>query len=235
MPSASRVLCCSPRHPRILRCLVGASVCCDLCRALCCLLLCVSGAAAEGPCSGRVLIIYATETNHTRELAAQLGQGARAVTRQVRVQSTTETNFTADVLEWADAIAIGSPTHYGNPAADLLTWVESEWEHHWSDPRLSSKIGGVFASGGGIAQGLEHVLAGLQRILWSFRIRVITPDPTRSGYTSYGAISVTGTPPFNTTALPEGFATAGQQFGSMLAKAAACAPTGTQHYLAPGA
>ena len=33
-----------------------------------------------------------------------------------------------DVLEWADVVAIGSPTHYGNVASGLLAWVEKEWE-----------------------------------------------------------------------------------------------------------
>jgi len=91
--------------------------------------------------------VYATETNHTRDLAAQLALGAKTISSEVRVKSVAETNFTLDVLEWADVVVIGSPVHYGNPAAAMLEWVETEWESHWTDPRLSSKIGGVFASG----------------------------------------------------------------------------------------
>ena len=41
---------------------------------------------------------------------------------------------------------------------------------------------------GGYPQGVEHVLACLQRLLWSFRVKLLTPNPTRSGYDSYGAV-----------------------------------------------
>ena len=39
-----------------------------------------------------------------------------------------------DVLEWADVVAIGSPTHYGNVASGLLAWVEKEWEGETAPP-----------------------------------------------------------------------------------------------------
>jgi hypothetical protein len=51
----------------------------------------------------------------------------------------------------------------------MLGWVESGWEDFWTDPRSGGKIGAVFATGGGITQGVEDVLAGLTRVLWSFR------------------------------------------------------------------
>jgi len=81
-------------------------------------------------------------------------------------------------------------------------------------------MGAVFATGGGLAQGLEHVLASLQRLLASFRIQTLTPSPTRSGYASYGAVAVTGTPPFDSAALDEVFVKAGQALGSLVARTA---------------
>ena len=84
------------------------------------------------------------------------------------------------------------------------------------------------ATGGGIAQGIEHVLAGLTRILWSFRVRVVTPNPTRSGFSSYGAIGITGTPPFNMTGpgLNQGFILEGQELGAAVAKQASLSSCG---------
>jgi len=135
----------------------------------------------------------------------------------VRLQSIDATDVEADALEWADAIVIGSPVHYGNPSAAMQAWFESAWEPFWEDKRLDGKIGAVFATGGGLAQGLEHVLASLQRLLASFRIQCVTPAPTRSGYDSYGAVAVTGTPPFSGTELADAFTAAGQALGALVA------------------
>lgn len=144
----------------------------------------------------------------------------------MRVQAIEQTEVEADVLRWADAVCIGSPVHYGNPAAAMLQWFEQKWEAWWEDPRFASKIGAVFSTGGGLAQGVEHVIASLQRLLVSFRIRIVTPSPTRSGYDSYGAVAVTGTPPFNTTAgvIAEPFIEAGRALGALVASAVAAQP-----------
>ena len=53
---------------------------------------------------------------------------------------------------------------------------------------------------------------------------MVTPDPTRSGYNSYGAIAITGTPPFNLTGngvIAEPFVDAGVNLGAVVARRAA--------------
>ena len=178
-------------------------------------LLAVVAAGAAGP---RVLVVYSTETNHTKSLGEAIASGAAAASCAscVRVLSVPQMagRFEEEVLEWADALVIGSPTHYGNPSAELLGWVEKEWEAWWLDERLGGKRGAVFATGGGVAQGVEHVLSGLARLLESFRFSLVMPDPTRSGYTSYGAVAVTGTPPWNTTDIAPGFREAAVALGA---------------------
>jgi multimeric flavodoxin WrbA len=94
--------------------------------------------------------------------------------------------------EWADAIVLGAPTHYGNPASQMLAWIEEDWLHHFTDERLPKKVGAVFTTAGGLAQGMEHTLTSLIRMLESFRVRVVTPDLTTGFFSSYGAIAVTG-------------------------------------------
>ena len=186
--------------------------------AWCALLTSVHGA--------NILVVYWSETNHTAELAHIIGAGAASVaSTSVKVQTTAQTDVSADVIGWADGVILGSPVHYGNPASGVISWFESEWEGHWADASPPVALGAVFATGGGLAQGLEHVLASLQRLLWSFRVQVITPNPTRSGFSSYGAVAVTGTPPWgdNVThgAIAVPFATAAREFGAQFA--AACA------------
>jgi NAD(P)H dehydrogenase (quinone) len=158
-----------------------------------------TAAAAAQP---KLLIVFATKHNHTQTLAQAIASGAEKSGAIARVQRCNETNFTTDALEWADAIVIGAPTHYGNPASQMLAWIEAEWIHSFTDPRLAQKLGGVFTTAGGLAQGMEHTLTSLIRMLESFRIRVITPDPTTGFDSSYGAIAVTGTPPFNISGPP---------------------------------
>ena len=168
--------------------------------------------------SPNILIVYHTETKHTRALAEAIADGAKKTSANVKCQSITDTSVEEDVLDWADAFILGSPVHYGNPSSNVLAWFETDWVHFWTDPRLENKVGAVFATGGGLAQGLEHVLSGLQRLLESFRIQVLTPSPTGSAYSSYGAVAVTGTPPFNASeGVADVFADAGRTLGAFVA------------------
>jgi len=162
--------------------------------ALCSVLCFSTSVDASAP---RVLIVYATHHNHTMNLGKAIAAGATAAGAEVRFKSVEEANFTTDGLLWADAIVLGSPTHYGNPAAKMLGWCEDEWKYHWEDERMANKFGAVFATGGGYAQGMEHTLTALIRLLQSFRMKVVTPDLIRSGFfSSYGAMAVTGTKPY---------------------------------------
>lgn len=130
----------------------------------------------------------------------------------MRVQPTNSTTID-DILNWADGILLGSPTYFGNPAGQFKSWIDTEWEPFWTDPRFSTKFGAAFATGGGMAQGVEHTNSCIQRILASFRVKLLQPDPTRSGYASYGPVAVTGTYPFNTSALGQPWVDSAATFG----------------------
>jgi len=201
-------------------------------RLQCLLVVIVGLSTCSQAAPPRVLVVYATRHNHTASLGASIAEGAESVGGLVRIRCIrgldarypdcdNPVNFTTDVLEWADALVIGSPTHYANPAASVLAWVESEWVHSWSDERMQAKIGGVFTTAGAIAQGMEHALSSLTHVLESFRIRVVTPDPTSSGYaSSFGAIAITGTPPFNATVsgIHSDFVPPARAFGAKIAR-----------------
>ena len=209
---------------------------CTSIRALLLLLLAdARAAAAENPFDlrhdrdsvARVLIVYHSETGYTKTFAGAIRAGATAGGADVRFLSCKNATYTNDVL-WADAIVVGSPTHYGNPSADILGWFEKEWENGFYDPALNGKLGAAFATGGGMNQGVEHVVTGLQRALESFRIRYIAPDPSRNGYHSYGGVAITGTEPFNLTApqISKEFLQPGKDLGAKVAAAAAAIRSG---------
>ena len=186
-------------------------------------------AAAGAP---KVLVVYHSETGHTRTLAEAIAKGCESEgAGAVRVKSCANATYSDDVL-WADAVVVGSPVHYGNPSAGILAWFEKEWEHGFTDPKLSGKVGSAFATGGGVNQGLGHVVTGLQRVLESFRIQYVAPDPSRNGYHSYGAVAITGTPPyFNQTApqIAQEFVETAADLGAKVTKAAALQLRRQQH------
>lgn len=147
--------------------------------------------------AARISVIYYTETNHTKTLAEAIAEGARSVSAaEVEVVALGDANVTTHILE-ADAVVIGTPVHFGNVASAFLQWVEHEWAPHWQPDDFAGKLGGVFATSGGIAQGVEHVLSSLQRTLMTYNFRLVLPDATISKYSSYGVIAATATPPFN--------------------------------------
>ena len=116
---------------------------------LLCLLLALgvspSFVGATSAAIAKVLVVYHTETNYTRTLAQAIADGATGAGGEVRTMAVADADFERDVLGWADALVIGSPTHYGNPSATLLGWVEVSKAGRW---------GRLFAGGGGILGGV---------------------------------------------------------------------------------
>mmetsp|Transcript_50314 Transcript_50314/g.93014 ORF Transcript_50314/g.93014 Transcript_50314/m.93014 type:complete len:217 (-) Transcript_50314:291-941(-) len=188
-------------------------------RAIVCILAMMTGASGDAlPCRApRLLIVYSTLTNHTKILATEIYAGAKSAGATIQLKAVKEASFKEDVLEWADGVVLGSPVHFGQVSAQLLTWVEAEWAPDWQDPKLYGKVGGVFATGGGMQQGMEHVLTSLSRLLWSFGFQVVIPPPS-TGYSTYGAAATFGDP-FPTSTVAEEYAEAARQYGKLLAEA----------------
>lgn len=181
----------------------------------------IAAAASAAP-TAHVTIVYFTRSNHTLALATAIGNGALLPggRSEVRVKSIAEADVEADILDWADAVLIGCPTHYGNPASDLLAWVETAWAPFWQDARFDGKLGATFATAGGLAQGLENVVTSLQRSLLSFRVQLLASGPATSAFASYGAVAVTGAPfKSNSSLLAPEFVAAGEALGKHVAEA----------------
>ena len=168
------------------------------------------------------VIYYYSVNNHTKVLAESIGDGARLLNNtMVHVVSIADADIQTHILD-ADAVFIGAPVHFGNVASPFLLWVEETWAPHWLNHDFAGKLGGVFATGGGISQGIEHVLTSLQRTLNSYSFQVVIPDPTISAYTSYGVMAATKTPPFNLTApgVAQCFLDTGKAYGQQVANLA---------------
>jgi NAD(P)H dehydrogenase (quinone) len=123
----------------------------------------------------RVLVVYYTRNGSTAALAQQVARGvgsvagAEAVLRTVPpVSPTTQAASppvpdhgapyaSLDDLRDCDALALGSPTRFGNMAAPLKHFLDGTSEL-WLDGTMSGKPAGVFTSTSTMHGGQESTL-----------------------------------------------------------------------------
>jgi NAD(P)H dehydrogenase (quinone) len=167
----------------------------------------------------KVAVIYysATGTNHAT--AQAVGKGAGAAGAEVRVHQIAETlpaevvaknpawqafvekskdhpKATLDDLVWADAIVFGSPTRFGNVAAQFKGFMDSAGGL-WFEGKLANKVYAGFTSAMNAHGGQESTLLALYNTIYHFGGIIATPgytDPVvfPSGGNPYGVSVTTG-------------------------------------------
>jgi NAD(P)H dehydrogenase (quinone) len=161
-----------------------------------------------------LLIAFYSRGGSTEALANALAEGARAQGAEVRLRRAREfvgpeimakapgwaegaarmnalyeAPTEADA-EWADAIAFGSPTRFGNVSAELKAYIDG-LGGLWFGGKLVGKAGSVFCATGGAHGGAESTLLSLYNPMAHLGL-IIVPlgygDPImfRAG-TPYGA------------------------------------------------
>ena len=110
----------------------------------------------------------------------------REATRDIEVA-------TLDDLDWADAYVFGSPTRFGNVAAQLKQFIDSAGPL-WAEGRLAGKIASGFTSSQNAHGGQESTLLALYATMYHWGAIVVAPgytDPRvfASGGNPYGASS----------------------------------------------
>lgn len=135
----------------------------------------------------RIIVVYYSATGNVATLAHALGDAAQSVGAEVRVRRVAETApaeaiasnprwqewidtctdeyATLDDLEWADAIAIGSPTRFGGPAAQLKSFLDTTGGL-WFRGILASKVGTSFTSASTQHGGLESTILAMNNIFY---------------------------------------------------------------------
>jgi multimeric flavodoxin WrbA len=169
----------------------------------------LAGAEAEGalaPAPGRVAVLYCPDGPATYELAAAVAQGARgagADVRMLRVGSTARGGWTAgrrsprtaaahprrgrpatpEDVEWADAVALGTPARAGNVAPRLMEFIES-CEPLRTAGRLRGKAATGFVTTAHPHGGSESALLSLYNSMHHWGAVIVAPgyaDPSVSG------------------------------------------------------
>lgn len=172
-----------------------------------------------------VAVIYYSSTGTNHAMAEAVSEGARQAGADVRVRLVAETAPAAAIdgnpawrafvdrmkdapratlpdLEWADAVVFGSPTRYGNVAAQLKAFLDSTGGL-WFHGKLADKVYAGFTSAQNTHGGQESTLLGLYTTIYHFGGIVVAPgytDPATfaSGGNPYGPSVTTtsaGNPP----------------------------------------
>jgi NAD(P)H dehydrogenase (quinone) len=148
----------------------------------------------------KVAIIYYSATGSVYQLAQAVREGAEKAGAEVRVRKVHELapkeaiesnegwskhsletqdvpEATADDILWADAVVFGTPTRYGNVAAQLKQFLDTLGPQ-WAQGLLANKIYSGFTSTGTAHGGQESTLLALYNSLYHFGGFIVPPGYT---------------------------------------------------------
>jgi len=149
----------------------------------------------------KIAVIYYSSTGHVHQLAGALANGAADAGAKVRLRRVAELApeevirrqdawhehyaATVDVvreaqledLEWADGFALGTPTRYGLPAAQLKEFIDQTGPL-WLDGHLANKVATSFTSAANRHGGQESTLLALNNIFYHWGSLIVPPGYT---------------------------------------------------------
>jgi NAD(P)H dehydrogenase (quinone) len=131
-----------------------------------------------------VLVVVHSVTGHTRALADGVIEGARSV-EGVSCRLLAAAEVTNDDLLAADAIIVGSPTYFGQMAADVKHMFDASNSIYG---RLESKVGAAFTTVG--AAGSGHETTNLSIITAMLVSGMVVPGFASGPTPCFGAFSV---------------------------------------------
>ena len=129
----------------------------------------------------KVLIVYDSRSGNTEKMAHAVSEGV--IEEGVDVEVKKVNDASVDELPGVDGLILGSPVYYGLPTAKLKEFIDDSVKYHG---KLDGKIGGAFASSGGIHTGAETTVIALNESLFVHGMVI----QGTSGSNHYGAASV---------------------------------------------
>ncbi|WP_432042051.1 NAD(P)H:quinone oxidoreductase [Streptomyces cadmiisoli] len=148
----------------------------------------------------KLAVVYYSSTGTIATIAQEIAQAAEKAGAEVRLlkaaelapQSAIDSNpawaanaaATADVavatpedLDWADAVIFGSPTRFGNIAAQLKQFIDT-LGGLWAQGKLADKVYSGFTSTATTHGGQESTLLALYNSVHHFGGILVTPGYT---------------------------------------------------------
>jgi NAD(P)H dehydrogenase (quinone) len=168
-----------------------------------------------------VAVIYYSATGNVHALAEAVAEGAAAEGADVRLRRVAELApdeaidsnpawrkhldatasvdvATLDDIRWADALAFGSPTRFGNVSAQLKQFLDSTGPL-WAAGQLADKAASGFTGAANPHGGQESTLLALYNTMYHWGAIVVAP-----GYTDQSVYAAGGNPYGTSHAAREG-------------------------------
>jgi NAD(P)H dehydrogenase (quinone) len=166
-----------------------------------------------------IAVIYYSSTGTIYRIAQEIAESAEKAGAQVRLRKAAELAprsaidtkpawaahlaethdvpvVSADDVTWADGIAFGTPSRFGNVAAQLKQFIDTLGPL-WVQGRLADKAYTAFTSGTTIHGGMETTLVAIYNMVYHFGGIVVPPgysDPVKLvDGNPYGTSHVLGT------------------------------------------
>lgn len=161
--------------------------------------------------AARVAVIYYSATGNVHKLAYALAEGAEAEGAEVRLRHVEELASemlisrnqywgrhrsevadepvaTLGDLEWADGVALGTPTRFGNVAAQLKQFMDQAGRL-WQEGKLADRVGTGFTASMTPHGGQESTILALNNSLYHWGMLILPV-----GYTVREVFAAGGNP-----------------------------------------
>jgi NAD(P)H dehydrogenase (quinone) len=159
----------------------------------------------------RIAVIYYSATGNVRGMARSVAEGAEGEGAEVRLRHVPELSEEQRIsvdqlwgrhrsavdeeppaeigdLEWADGLAFGTPTRFGNVAAQLKVFLDLAGEL-WQEGKLIDKVATSFTSSQTAHGGQESTILALNNTLYHWGAIVVP-----LGYTVHEVFNGGGNP-----------------------------------------
>ncbi len=147
-----------------------------------------------------VAVIYYSATGNVYQLARAVGEGAEQGGGEVRLHKVRELappeaiksnpqwalvaeqtrdipEASLDDLDWADVVLFGTPTRYGNVAAQLKQFIDTTGPL-WHQGKLAGKVYSAFTSAATAHGGHESTLLSLANVFYHWGGIIVPPGYT---------------------------------------------------------
>lgn len=128
--------------------------------------------------AAKVAVIYYSATGNVYGLARAVEEGAAEDVPEAELED----------LEWADAYVFGSPTRFGNVAAQLKQFLDTTGPL-WAEGKLADKVVAGFTSAQNPNGGQESTLLSLYNVFMHWGAVIVPP-----GYTAGAVFEAGGNP-----------------------------------------
>jgi NAD(P)H dehydrogenase (quinone) len=167
----------------------------------------------------KVLVLYYSSWGHVEQMANAVAEGAREAGAEVSVKRVPELVpeavarqyhykidqpapiATVDELAGYDAIVFGTPTRYGNMAAQMKQFID-QTGGLWAKGALVGKVGSVFTSTASQHGGQETTLTSFHTVLLHLGMVIVGLPYSFQGQT--GVAEVMGNSPYGATTIADG-------------------------------